>query len=225
MFKEIEKELLSIISDEPIDRIANRPDHNIAKSMELLFNIKFEDIKRTYITGIGDISNLTVVYDAKDKKHITNDICPIYGKLYHIIFLPESLLSKNENNAIQLTRTIVTYVSSRISLLMDQYESIIKRANDNNVLYRTFLQAIPIITCSIMRRIYSGPTLPKLIYMSLTEFISTYKTLYTEEGVETILELFEEGLGIEDLLDNGFICSIKPDNSKYPGIWGSVKED
>lgn len=224
MFKEIEKELLSIISDEPIDTIANRPDHNIAKTMELLFNIKFEDIKRTYVDTIGDIANLTVVYDAKDKKYITNDTCPICGKLYHIIFLPESLLSKDENNAIQLTRTVVIYVSSRISLLMDQYENIIKRTS-NNTMYRTFLQAIPIITCSIMRKIYSGPTLPKLIYMSLTEFISTYKTLYTEEGIETILELFEEGLGVETLLDNGFICSIKPDDSKYPGIWGNVKED
>ena len=224
MFKEIEKELLSIISDEPIDIIANKPSLAIAKTMELIYKIKFEDIKRAYETNIGNVVNLTIIYDTKVKS-IGFDLCPINGKLYHIIFVPESILSKDENNVVMLSRAIITYISCRVALIMDQYENILKRADEDNVFYSVMLQAMPVITCAIMRKIFSGPSLPKVIYMSLKDLMDTYKTLYTEEGVETILDLMnEEGLTVEMLLDNGFIYSIK-DNDKYPGIWGPIKED
>lgn len=227
MFKEIEKELLSIISDEPFEAIANRPDSSVGKTMELIYNIKYEDLKRAYKTEVGNLVNLTIIYDAKDRKSIDFDLCPIDGKVHHIIFFPESLLDKSENNAIVLSRAIITYISCRVALLMDEYESVIKRIDDNdNKLYLTILQSIPIITCSIMRRIYNGSSLSKIIYMSLTELMDLYKTLYTEEGIDTIMDLLiTEDLSVELLLDNGFICAIKYDNSKYPGIWGTIKEE
>lgn len=227
MFKEIERELLSIISDERFELVASRPDATVGKTLEMIYDIKYEDQKRAYKTDVGNLTNLTIVYDAKDRKSIDFDLCPINGKVHHIIFFPESLLNKSEENAIMLTRAVITYISCRIALIMDEYERVIKRVDDDdNKLYLTILQAMPIITCSIMRRIYSGPSLPKIIYMSLTELIDTYKTLYTEEGIETILDLLiEEGLTVELLLDNGFICAIKYNNPKYPGIWGTVKED
>lgn len=227
MFKEIERELLSIISDERFELVASRPDATVGKTLEMIYDIKYEDQKRAYKTDVGNLTNLTIVYDAKDRKSIDFDLCPINGKVHHIIFFPESLLNKSEENAIMLTRAVITYISCRIALIMDEYERVIKRVDDDdNKLYLTILQAMPIITCSIMRRIYSGPSLPKIIYMSLTELIDTYKTLYTEEGIETILDLLiEEGLTVELLLDNGFICAIKYNNPKYPGIWGTTKED
>ena len=227
MFKEIEKELLSIISDERFEMVASRPDAVVGKTLEMIYDIKFEDQKRAYRTEVGNLTNLTIVYDAKDRKSIDFDLCPINGKVHHIIFFPESLLDKSEENAIMLSRAIITYVSCRIALIMDEYERAIQRIDDvDNKLYMTILQAIPIITCSILRRIYSGPSLPKIIYMSLTELMDVYKTLYTEEGVETILSLLiDEGLDVELLLDNGFICAIKYNNPKYPGIWGTIKEE
>ena len=85
------------------------------------------------------------------------------------------------------------------------------------------IQAVPVITCAVMRKLYAGPTLAKVIYMSLTELIPMYKNTYTEEGINSVLDLFDEGLGISELLDSGFICSIPVDDKKYPGIWKSTK--
>lgn len=224
MFKEIETELLSIVSDEPIEKIAHMPTNEIAKTMELLYHIKFEDIKRVYTNNMGDITSMTVIYDVNGKTSIDHDLCPINGKVYHITFFPESLLNKDENNAITLSRAIITYVSCRIALIVDKYSSIMKQVEDN-LLYLVALQSIPVIVCSVMRRLYSGPTLSKLIYMSLCELMETYKNLYTEEGVNTVLNLFDEGLGVSELLDSGFICSIEPNNSRYPGIWGGYEKE
>ena len=226
MFKEIETELLSIISDDPIERIAHMPNNDIAKTMELIYNIKFEDIKRVYINKSSNINSMILIYNSKGSNTIGQDICPINGTVYHITFFPEHLLGKEETNAIALSRAIVTYISSRLSVLFDDYEIIMKKVEDNT-LYLTMLQSIPVITCAIMRKIYSGPTLSKVIYMSLTELAPSYKSLYTEEGIETVLDILSEGLGVSELLDSAFICSIKPDDEKYPGIWcdNKIEED
>ena len=224
MFKEIESELLSIISNDTIEKIAHIPNKEIAKTMDLLYKVKFEDIQRVYTEKMNKFNRMTVIYDAKDNTDIDHDLCPINGEVYHITLFPASLLNKDENNSIALSRAIITYISCRISLIMDEYENIIKKVDDN-LLYLTIMQSIPIITCAIMRKLYSGPTLPKLIYMSLTELMPMYKSLYTEEGIETVLDIFDEGLGVDELLDNGFICSIPKDSTKYPGIWCNKKEE
>ena len=224
MFKEIETELLSIISDDPIEKIAHIPTKEIAKTMELLYKIKFEDIQRVYSEKINNITRITVIYDAKDNKSVIQDLCPINGRIYYITFFPSSLLNKDENNAISLSKAIIIYVSSRLSLLIDEYENIIKKIEDN-ILDNTMLQAVPIITCAIIRKIYSGPALSKIIYNSLIESMPIYKTLYTEEGITTVLDLFDEGLGVSELLDSGFICSIPANDPKYPGIWCNKKKE
>lgn len=215
MFKEIENELLSILNDDPIEKIAHMPTNEITKTMELLYNIKFEDIDRVYTECLGKIYRMVVIYNSKNKDIIDNDLCPINGKLYYILFLPSSLLNKSETNAIALSRTIISYIVNRINLYT--HDNIIECVKDNTF-YLVLMQSVPIITCAIMKKIYSGPSLRKLIYMSLSE-IKTYKELYTEEGIDTILDLLDEGLGVTELLDSGFICSIPPDDKKYPGIW------
>lgn len=224
MFKEIENELLSIISDDPIEKIAHMPTKEIAKTMDLIYNIKFDDISRVYHYKRNNMDTLVVIYDSKDTPTIDEDLCMINGKVYNLVFFPSHVLSKNETNAIILSQAVVAYVSLRVSVIMNEYDSIINRVTDN-ILYLTLLQATPIITCAIMRKIYSGPTLPKVIYMALTALAPKYKTLYTEEGIETILDMFDEGLGVDELLDNSFICSIKADDKKYPGIWCNNKEE
>ena len=112
MFKEIETELLSIISDEPIERIAHMPTKEIAKTMELIYHIDFNDIKRVYTSDMGNIISMTVIYDTKNKISIDHDLCPINGRVYYITFFPESLLNKDENNAIQLCDAVINYVGS-----------------------------------------------------------------------------------------------------------------
>lgn len=218
MFKEIENELLSILSDETYEKIAHMPTIEIAKTMELIFKIKFEDIQRVYTESmINNITRMTIVHNSNKVNKVASDICPINGKIYYITLIPASALNKSESNAIELSRTIISYVSNRVILLTDLYKNILE--GSNTFLYKTILQCIPIITCSVLRKLYSGPTLSKLIYMSLTELLNTYKNLYTEEGINTILDLFDEGLTVTELLDGGFICSIDPDDPKYPGIW------
>lgn len=223
MFKEIETELLSIISDDPIEKIAHMPTNEIAKTMDLIYGIKFDDIKRVYTNKISTINNITIIYHTKDKNYITQDLCPINGKVYYITFFPESLLNTNESNAITLSKAIITYISSRLDIIFEGYENMMSKVHAST-LEKTIMQSIPIITCAVMRKIYSGPSLPKVIYMTLTKLVSTYEAFYTEEGIETILDLMDEGLGVSELLDSAFICSIDPDNEKYPGIWCNNKE-
>ena len=217
MFKEIEAELLSILSDEPIEKVAHMPTKEIAKTMELIFNIKFEDIERVYTENMNKFIRMVVIFNEEIDKHVTHDICPINGKVYHITFIPSCLLNKSENNAIALSRTIITYISIRVGLLLDKYNGI--KVSNKCILDMVEVQTVPIITCAIMRKLYGGPSLSKVIYMSLSELLDIYKKLYTEKGINTILDLFDEGLGVSELLDSGFICSIKPDDPKYPGIW------
>ena len=224
MFKEIESELLSILRDDAIERITHMPSREIAKTMDLIYGVKFDDIVRVYTDKVNTINNMTIIYNDKDKKQIEQDICLIEGKVYHITLFPNSLLSTTENNAINLSKAIIGYVSARISVILDGYQNIMGNIS-GNTLYKTTIQSIPIITCAVMRKVYSGPTLAKVIYRTLTEILDHYKLLYTERGIETILDLIDEGLGVTELLDNSFICTIKPDNKKYPGIWGGEDKE
>lgn len=222
MFKEVENELLSIISDDSIERIAHMPSKEIAKTMDLIYNIKFEDIERVYTEKINKITRMVVVYNTHDDtKLVSQDLCPINGKIYHITLFPSYLLSKDENNAITLGKAIIKYSSIRIALLMDEYNYLMKNVKDN-ILDLVIIQSIPVITCAVLRKIYSGPSLPKVIHMILSELLPAYKVIGSEQGINSILNLFDEGLGVDELLDSGFICSIPIDNKEYPGIWGKV---
>lgn len=223
MFKEIETELMSIMSENPIDKIAHAPSIEIAKTMDLLYNIKFEDIERVYTENMDNFVRMVVVHKAENNKTVEPDLCPINGKIYHITFFPSGLLDKSENNAITLTQAVIKYVSMRVSLLMDQYENLTKMVK-NDLLKLVFFQSVPVITCSVIRQIYSGPNIPKIVYMTLSELIPTYKETYSEEGINTIFNIFDEGLGITELLDSGFICTIKSKDKNYPGIWENSKE-
>lgn len=223
MFKEIETELMSIMSENPIDKIAHTPSIEIAKTMDLLYNIKFEDIERVYTENMDGFIRMVVVHKSENNKTVEPDLCPINGKIYHITFFPSGLLDKSENNAITLTQAVIKYTSLRVSLLMDQYENLTKKVN-NNLLRLIFFQAIPVITCSVIRKIYAGPNIPKIVYMTLIELIPTYKKVYSEEGINSIFNILDEGLDITDLLDSGFICAVKSDDKKYPGIWLTEEE-
>ena len=222
MFKEIESELMSIISENSIDRISHMPSIEIAKTMDLLYNIKFEDIERVYTENMNNFIRMVVVHKSENDKTIEPDLCPINGKIYHITFFPSGLLDKSENNAITLTQAVIKYISLRISLLMDQYDNLTNTVK-NDLLSMVFFQAIPVITCSVIRQLYAGPNIPKIVYMTLSELIPTYKALYSEEGINSIFNILDENLGISELLDSGFICTIRSDDKNYPGIWTVAK--
>lgn len=224
MFKEIETELLSIMSDDPIDKIAHTPSIEIAKTMELLYNIKFEHIQRVYTENMGKLIRMVVVYQSEDNKIIEPDLCPINGKLYHITFFPSALLDKSENNAITLTRAVIDYISLRLTLIIDYYKEITRKTSYNLFSIIQF-QAIPIITCAVIKKLYAGPNVPKIVYMTLTDTLGVYKKSYLEEGINSIFNILDEGLGVTELLDSGFICTIKRGDKNYPGIWGEEPED
>lgn len=221
MFKEIETEFLSILSDDTIEKIAHMPTKEIAKTMELIYDIKFVDIERVYSENLDKITRMVIVYNSEKEKKITHDMCPIKGKVHEITFIPSSILDKGENNAIALSKAIINYIGIRVGLISSIYENF---TTGTCLLNKVYAQAVPVITCAIMRKLYGGPSLSKVIYMSLTEMLDGYKELYSEEGINSVLNLFDEGLGISELLDSGFICSIKPDDKKYPGIWKNTKE-
>lgn len=223
MFKEIQTELMSIISTEPIEKIAHMPSKDIAKTMEIIYNINFESIEKVYTEEIdNNTARLVVVYRSKGVKSIAEDLCTINGKVYHITLIPYDIINADAD-ALTLCKTIIKYAAIRVSLIIDKYSSLTAQIKDNTLDLIT-LQSIPIITCAVMREIYNGPTLSNAIYLALTEIVSTYKTVSSEQGINTILNLFDEGLGVDELLDSGFICSIPVDDQKYPGIWGTIKE-
>lgn len=224
MFKEIENEILSIISDDAIEKIAHMPSKEIAKTMELIYNVKFEDIERVYNSSLENINKMTVIYKNEKHNSLISDMCFMNGKTYYITFFPSHLLNKDENNAITLSRSIIKYISNWLDLIMYTYDGISKKVKDN-IYDLIIFQAIPILTCSIMRRIYNGPTLAKIIYMSLSEMIPVYKKSYSERGINSILNILDEDLSVEQLLDNSLICAIKPDDENYPGIWPSKSKE
>lgn len=225
MFKEIETELLSIMNEDPIEKIVHTPTVEIAKTMELIYNIKFEDIQRVYTENMDNIIRMVVVHKSDNNKIKEPSLCPINGKIYHITFFPSGILDKSENNAINLTKAVIKYVSLRIALLMDKYDYITNKIKDDK-LSLVFYQSIPVITCAIIRKVYSGQNVPKIVYMSLCDLFTSYKESYSEEGINTIFNILDESLGVTELLDSGFICAIKNDDKNYPGIWKClIKEE
>lgn len=223
MFKEFETELLSIISPDPIEKISHMPTKGIAKTLDLVYNIKFDTLEKIYTESIDKMIRAVVVYnDKSEEKTIDQDICLINGKIYHITFIPSYLLNTDDNNAITMCRSIIKYISIRLGITINEYSQISSKVK-NNIFDLVTLQCIPVITASVMRKIYSGPTLSKVIYMTLCDIISAYKKVLSEEGINSILNLFDEGLGVEELIDNSLICAIPCDDKDYPGIWCSNK--
>lgn len=219
MFKEIETELMSIISADPIEKIAHAPTMEIAKTMELIYNIKFEDIKKVYTEALHNNTHRMSVVINSSKNKITKDICLINGKLYHIFFIPEKLINVDENNAIDFTNSVIDYISYRVALLAQIYGN----TDTYNSFTKVIYVSIPIITCAIIRQIYSGASVPKIIHETLSKKHQVYCDYNI--GIDSVLNLFDEGLSVEDLLDNAFICAIKDNDKKYPGIWDRSDPD
>ena len=219
MFKEIADELKSILSDDPIEKIAHIPTKELAKTLELLLKINFEDVERVYNEKCSNFIRHVVIYKSDEDK-ITRDICMVNGTIRNIICIPTKVLSTSENNAISLCKSIVTYTFLKIDSIIDEYNGIM---NGHSVVTATTTLAIPVIVCDVMRKLYSGASLPTIIYNSLIERLSHYKEAITVEGIQSILDLLDEDLTIEMLLDNSFIYAVK-DDPKYPGIWGKKND-
>ena len=226
MFQEIKTELMSMISKEPIERVTHMPSIEVAKCMELIFNIKTENIEKVYTEDMGDFVRLTVVYSGYENENstnITSDMSMIGGKVHHIIFVPSQLLNIEDGNAVEVSRAVIKYISLRVGIIIMKYDYMSKLINDNTFDLITF-QSIPVIASEVMRELYSGQGLSTVIHMSLGELIPMYKSM-SEEGINSILNLLDEGLTSNELIDSGFICSIVPDDKKYPGIWAVDDED
>lgn len=217
MFKEISSELMSIVSNDPIEKIAHMPSKEIAKTLELLFNVKFENVERIYTDRMTNCTRYVVVYKSDEIK-FAHDTCWVNGVSSHITVIPSNAISITDNNAKTICKTIIKYISTRIYLL----SCLNPLVNENTIANKICLISIPVITCDIMKKLYGGAALPTIIYNELIETLPAFKKTMTVEGIESILELLDE-LTIDILLDNSFIYSIK-DSDKYPGIWSVKKE-
>lgn len=225
MFKEIETELMSIISTDPIEKIAHLITKDIAKTVELVYGINTERVEKVYTEEFDkDLCRATIVYhNDQDNADIGEDTCMINGKIYRMIFVPYSMIDVNNANAILLSKSIIKYITCRVELIMNKCEQLTLYSHNNKMLH-IIAQSVPVITCAVMRNIFNGTALSKLIYMSLCDIMDSYKTNSSEIGINSILNLFDEGLGVTELLDNGLICAIPHDDVKYPGIWGIEEE-
>lgn len=218
MFKEYEKIVLSVLSDDNIERVANMPkkDGNIEKISELIYDINFNNIERIYnYNTLSAKRYLIIVYNTEDTdKQISFDSIMMQGLDYICILIPSNVLNKSESNANILCRTIIKMIYSFV--FVDKTVNSTKLLEIDN-LAMTYYQAIPVLACSIFRKFYSGASVSHIIYEELVSTITEYKD-YKEQGIETILDIMDEGIKVEQLLDNSFICAFK-DHDKYPGIW------
>ena len=219
MFKEISTELLSILSDDSIEKIAHMPTNELAKTLELLFDVDFSNVERIYSEQCNNYTRHTVVYKS-DKNIIQTNTCLVNGTVRHIICMPSSALNKNESNAIIVCKAIIKYISLRIYLISSDYKDTFEK---NTIADKTCMLSIPVIACDAMRKLYSGASLPTIIYNTLIECLPIYKNIISLEGIESVFDLFDEGLSIETLLDYSFIYAVK-DDPKYPGILEVKKE-
>lgn len=226
MFKEIESELMSILSEEYVEKVAHMPTKDVEKVMDLIYQLDLKDITRMYSEDNSNYRRIVVIYNGDEEaENCDYDCSVINGKLCHITFVPSHLLDKSEKNALTLMKFIVKYLSIRTSLLIRNRNTIVYTNSDHTIDLLDF-QAIPVIACAVLRKIYSGVSLATHIYNTIAKCIPTYAELYCERGVESILDLFDAGMTVEELLDNSLICAISPDDKNYPNIWDiEVKDD
>ena len=215
MFTEIENELLHIISEDPMEKIAFPPTVEVAKMCQLIFKINVEDIERVYINernDVFDIGTITVIVKGDEDTFFNTTV--MNGKIYTLAILYNGRLNKSETNAEKLCEVIANYCGIRLSILLSKFQTPYG-SNINSLL----MLALPILVCSIIRRLYEGELLPKIISKSIQEFGSI-----SEECISSIFKLLDEGLTVNDLLDNSAIIAIEPDDKNYPGIWPSKKD-
>ena len=226
MFKEIELEIMSMVSNNPIEKIAHMVSADIAKTVEIIYNIDCNNIEKVYTEDLkNDLMRATVIYKSNaENPKIGSDICTVNGKICNFILIPYEIFNIDTTNAAALCESIIEYISLKINLIIVKCEHIFIP------LYTTKMQSIlsqsiPVLTCAVMKQLFNGPSLSEVIYISLCNIINSYKTVSSQEGINSILNLLDEGLTVTELLDNGFICSIPKSDKKYPGIWGKNEEE
>lgn len=219
MYKKIESELLSILSEEYVEKIAHMPSKykEIEKMMDLIYHIKFEDIERVYSEENDNYRRLVIIHNGDENEQCNCDFCVFKGKMCHITFIPSHLLDKSENNVKRMIEFVCKYIAIQTQLILRKRSSFLP--DSCSTLDYVDIQSIPVLTCAIIRKLYSGASLSTYIYSVLSNNISMYKQLYTEKGIDSLLDLFDDGLTVEELLDNSFICAIDANDKKYPGIW------
>lgn len=216
MFSKIEAELIHIITETEIEKLSYSPNKEIrvGKISEAIYEIKFEDIERIYVENPDNIFNegaLTIIVKG-DEETFFNTIV-MNGIPYKIIMIYTANLNKDETNSEKLCNVLANYAGMRLTTLLNKYQT--PYPSTINTL---LMVALPIIVCSVMKRLYEGELLPKIISKVLQEFGGV-----TEECVISIFKLLDDGLTVYDLLDNSFICTIDEDDERYPGIWDQCK--
>lgn len=226
MFKEIETEIMSMVSTNPIEKIAHMVNTDIAKVVELMYDIDCSNIEKVYTEDLkNELMRATVIYRSNTEDlRIGSDICMVNGKICSIILIPYEIFNIDTTNAGTLCESIIEYISLRVNLIMNKCEQLSINLFTTKI-HSILIQAIPVLTCAIMKKLFNGPSLSEVVYISLCNIMDSYKTVSSKEGINSILNLFDEGLTVTELLDNGLICSISKSDKKYPGIWGKEEDE
>jgi hypothetical protein len=216
MFTEIENELLHIISEDPKEKVAYFPNNKaICKLVEALCEINSEDVERMYITGPDNtlnVGNITLIVRGNEDTFFNTLV--VNGVPYKVIIIYTARLNKEESSAEKICDVISNYTGIRITTLLEKYVT-----RYDSTINQLMSKGLPVIVCSIMRKLYQGELLPKIVSKSLQEFGG----IISEECITSIFKLLDDGFTVFDLLDNSLICSIHADDKNYPGIW--EKED
>lgn len=220
MFKEIETEIMHILNDDPMEKLAHQLNADMGKLLAILYDIKYNEVDRVYIYDPQDIGLdkgfiYVIINDECKLDDISTDTIVKNGKAYDICFIPNKLI----DTAFNVCHTVVNIVSLRVFEIIKKYNC---KPDDINSFTQTLSVAIPVITCTIMRTLYAGESLPLLILNTIKDVLEV--DIINETGINSALAVVEEGIGVYDLLDNGYILLAK-NNKKYPELFKSTNKE
>lgn len=221
MFKEIYDEFLSIVDNDAISKISNTVTVPVARTLEMVFNIKFDDIVKVHQFEENNCVRTVVIYRDNDPE-AGNNACMIEGKLHFLFFIPESAIQQSPDNIMNFCKTVFRYILFRQVYLenCNNYKFTLETVF-GNILY---IYSIPVIANEIMRHFFSGEKLPEILYSTLCELLPHYNESFEEEGFRSLSKLLDEGIGIKELLDDSMIFAVTKDR-QYPGICWEYEEE
>ena len=218
MFAEIQNEVMKILNNDPMERIAYRPTIDVAKILAIVYRIKLEDIERQYTyetigIGTGDVGLIYIIHHCDDNKYDKfYDTIFKGGKAYALILINSKLITELVPPQ-ELCDTLNFIIRKRTKLILDVYlfTAIVSDTHDT---LDIFDLARPVILSAVARNLYRGDKLSEVIYNSL---ISDGDKDISKDMVNSILKLLNEGISVQDLLDNSYIRGAEPEN--YPGLF------
>lgn len=223
MFSKIVLDIVNLFSTEPAAIAGQIPSMEIGMMAKAYFGIDHKSILRGRKIQPSNKGSAMIIAVHNDPNYdkIMNDVVISNGSFAVAMIIPYHMIEVLDNNAIIISKIVTTIVASYVELIANDSFSFLKLYNGGKAALVIY-QAVPVLVTAIMRHLYTGPTLATVICNTLKMDTAKYKYGITEECIETIMSIFDEGTTVEDLLDNGFICTIPKNSKRYPGLWPDI---